>query len=54
MWRLYLELTILIVLAFAVGALLARMVVRLVVKHGPPVEPPDESVPDSDVREVTR
>jgi len=40
MWRLYLEVGILVVIAFGVGALVASLVVRRLV----PLDPPDDEL----------
>ena len=44
MWRYYLELSILVVLAFAIGAGVAALVVRRLVKDAPPA---DETTPET-------
>jgi len=54
MWRLYLELTILVVLAFAVGAALALVVMRRLVKETEPADETDRPAPGTGAAEVTQ
>ena len=52
MWRFYLEVTVLVLLAFAIGAGLAAVVVRRLVREAPPGDELPEPATDASPAEV--